>query len=112
MQLLKSNYKNYDMLDKETTFNMNTASLHKINRESQKKGKLLQYISFINCITFVNIEFKTTYSKSIFLEIHRNINMHTCTSINLIINFCKQIMSIYAQEAILITSPSNNTEAC
>lgn len=54
MQLLKSNYKNYDMLDKETTFNMNTASLHKINRESQKKGKLLQYISFINCITFVN----------------------------------------------------------
>lgn len=64
MQLLKSNYKNYDMLNKETTFNMNTASLHKINRESQKKGKLLQYISFINCITFVNIEFKTTYSKS------------------------------------------------
>lgn len=54
MQLLKSNYKNYDMLDKETTFNMNTASLHKINRESQKKGKLLQYISFINRITFVN----------------------------------------------------------
>lgn len=38
--------------------------------------------------------------------------MHTCTSINLIINFCKQIMSIYAQGAILITSPSNNTEAC
>lgn len=47
-------------------------------------------------------------------KIHRNINIHTCTSINLIVNFCEQIMNIYAQEAILITSPSNNTdlEAC
>lgn len=51
------------MLDKEIMFNMNIVSLYKINRELQKKGKLLQYIFFINCIIFVNIEFKIIYLK-------------------------------------------------
>lgn len=45
-----------------TTFNMNTTSKHKVNRKSQEKPKLLQYICFINRIKcLVYMEFKTTY---------------------------------------------------